>query len=51
MFGGRGEQFMTVAGSICMVAAHLWNRRECRCCRTPDLSSLVQIEAAATASE
>jgi hypothetical protein len=26
LFGGRGEQMMTVAGSICMVSAHLWNR-------------------------
>lgn len=32
LLGGRGEQVMTVVGSICMVTAHLWNRRQCRCC-------------------
>lgn len=46
VLGGRGEQVLTVAGSICMVSAHLWNRRQCRCCRTPDLSRLVEIDAA-----
>ena len=29
---GRGEQVMTVAGSMCMVSAHVWNRQKCRCC-------------------
>lgn len=43
LLGGRGEQVMIVAGSICMVTAHLWNRRQCRCCRTPDLARLVEI--------
>ena len=31
----RGEQVMTVGGSICIASAHLWNRRECCCCRWP----------------
>ncbi|GIW98540.1 MAG: hypothetical protein KatS3mg111_1873 [Pirellulaceae bacterium] len=35
LLGGRGEQVMTVAGSIGMVTAHLWNRQQCRCCRNP----------------
>lgn len=48
LLGGRGEQVMTVAGSLCIVSAHLWNRRQCRCCRTPDLSRLVAVEAAPT---
>ena len=46
LWGGRGEQMMTVMGSICMVSAHLWNRRQCRCCRTPDIACLVDIESA-----
>ncbi len=46
LLGGRGEQAMTVIGSICMVSAHLWNRRQCRCCRTPDIARLVDIESA-----
>lgn len=45
LLGGRGEQVMTVMGSICMVSAHLWNRRQCRCCRTPDIARLVDIES------
>ncbi|MBC8355439.1 MAG: MerC domain-containing protein [Planctomycetes bacterium] len=48
LFGGRGEQVLTVTGSICMVSAHLWNRRQCRCCRTPDLARLVEIESASS---
>ena len=48
---GRGEQVMTVLGSICMVSAHLWNRRECRCCRTPDLLKVVEVESAAPESQ
>ena len=44
LLGGRGEQVMTVTGSICMVSAHLWNRRQCRCCRKPDLSRVVEFE-------
>lgn len=51
LLGGRGEQVLTVAGSICMVAAHLWNRRQCRCCRTPELSRLVEIESSASESQ
>jgi len=51
LLGGRGEQVMTVAGSICMVTAHSWNRRQCRCCRAPDLARLVEIEAAAHAPQ
>ncbi len=31
LLNGAGEMYMTVMGSICMVAAHLWNRRECSC--------------------
>lgn len=31
LFAGAGEMYMTVLGSICMVAAHLWNRRACSC--------------------
>jgi hypothetical protein len=41
LLGGRGEQVTTVLGSICMVSAHLWNRRQCRCCKTPELSRVV----------
>lgn len=33
LFGSRGEQIMTVTGSICMIWAHMSNRRHCRCCR------------------
>jgi len=29
---GRGEPILTAAGSFCMVSAHVWNRRRCRCC-------------------
>jgi len=42
---GRGEQVMTVSGSIVMVSAHLWNRRECRCCRVADESCEVKTMA------
>jgi hypothetical protein len=31
LFGGRGELILTVCGSIAMVTAHQWNRRQCRC--------------------
>ena len=51
LLGGRGERVMTVSGSIFMVSAHLWNRRQCRCCRTPDLANLVVNDAAAPASQ
>lgn len=44
--GGRGEQVMTVLGSICMVSAHLWNRRQCRCCKTSDSAHVVKVELA-----
>ena len=44
LFGGRGEQVMTVLGSICMVSAHLWNRHRCRCCRTCDITGIVESE-------
>lgn len=44
MFGGRGEQMLTVLGSVCMVSAHLWNRRQCRCCRPLELDQLVQVD-------
>lgn len=37
LLGSRGEQMMTIAGSICMVSAHLWNRRQCSCCRAPQI--------------
>ena len=49
LFGRRGEQVMTVTGSICMVSAHLWNRCQCRCCRSPDLAHIVDIEPASPA--
>jgi len=29
----RGEQVMTICGSVCLISAHLLNRRQCRCCR------------------
>ena len=45
LLGSHGEQVMTVIGSICMVSAHLWNRRQCHCCRTADIACLVDIEA------
>ena len=32
VLGSRGEQMVTVLGSICMVSAHLWNGIPCRCC-------------------
>ena len=50
LLGGRGEQIMTVLGSICMVSAHLWNRRQCQCCRTPDLAAVVEMESRASES-
>lgn len=50
LWDGRGEQVMTVMGSICMVSAHLWNRRQCRCCRTQDLEGVVEIEDAPSPS-
>lgn len=45
LLGGRGEQVLTVFGSICMMSAHLWNRRQCQCCRKPDLAQLVKVES------
>ncbi len=51
LLGGRGEQVMTVLGSICMVSAHLWNRRQCRCCRSPDLAGAVEIEGTVSESQ
>lgn len=51
LFGGRGEQVLTVIGSICMVSAHLWNRRQCRCFRTPDLARVVEAEALPSVSD
>ena len=45
LWGGRGEQVMTVMGSLCMMSAHLWNRRQCRCCGTQDIDRLVEIDA------
>lgn len=32
LLSGRGEQWMTVSGSLCMVSAHLWNNRRSQCC-------------------
>ena len=46
LFGGSGEQMMTVSGSICMVSAHLWNRRRCRCCGTPAVVTVLEGESA-----
>lgn len=43
LWDGRGEQVMTVAGSMCMVSAHLWNRRRCRCCRWPRIDEAVAL--------
>lgn len=45
LFGGRGEQVMTVMGSICMVAAHLWNRQQCKCCHSSDIARSETIES------
>jgi len=28
------EQTTTIAGSLCMVSAHLWNRHKFKCCET-----------------
>lgn len=50
LWGGRGEQVMTVLGSVCMVSAHLWNRRQCHCCHAPDIAGLVDMETALPAS-
>jgi len=44
LWGGAGEQILTVSGSLAMVSAHLWNRRQCHCCQSPHLSELVQLE-------
>jgi len=46
VFGASGEQMMTVSGSICMVSAHLWNRRRCRCCGTPAVVTVLEGESA-----
>lgn len=46
LWGGRGEQVMTVLGSVCMVSAHLWNRRQCLCCNSPKLGKLVGLKLA-----
>lgn len=32
LFLGRGEQVLTVAGSLCMASAHLWNQHRRPCC-------------------
>jgi len=48
---GRGEQVMTVAGSLCMVTAHLSNRRQCRCCKAPDFARLAEIETTSHACQ
>jgi len=48
VFGGSGEQMMTVTGSICMVSAHLWNRRRCRCCGRPAAASVLERETDGT---
>jgi hypothetical protein len=34
ILSGRGEQTMSVLGSISMISAHFWNRRQCRCCNS-----------------
>ncbi len=34
LMDGQGEPLMTLAGSIAIVAAHLLNRRQCRCGRS-----------------
>lgn len=51
LLGGRGEQVMTVLGSVCMVSAHLWNRRQCRCCRSPDVAHVLEIESVSSVSQ
>ena len=45
LLGSRGEQVMTVLGSICMVSAHLWNRHQCRCCSVADSTHSVETAA------
>ena len=51
IMSGRGEQVMTVLGSICMVSAHLWNRRQCQCCRAADLAAVIEVEATTPESQ
>ena len=51
LFFGRGEQVMTVAGSVCMVTAHLWNRQRCHCCRSLGVANVVEIESRTGISE
>lgn len=34
VLSGRGEQTISVLGSIGMISAHFWNRRQCRCCNS-----------------
>lgn len=31
LLSGRGEQIMSVTGSVCMITAHIWNKRACDC--------------------
>ncbi len=44
--GGYGEPVMTVLGSICMVSAHFWNRRQCQCCHAADPCDVTEIGVA-----
>lgn len=39
LLSGRGEQWMTVSGSLCMVSAHLWNSRRSHCCSPCQLAN------------
>jgi hypothetical protein len=51
LFGSSGEQMMTVSGSICMVSAHLWNRRRCRCCGSRAVVTVLEGEAAGAVTQ
>ncbi len=51
LFGFYGEPAMTVLGSICMVSAHFWNRRQCKCCETSHPGAMVEIEEAPSNSQ
>lgn len=39
LWEGRGELAMNLAGGLCMISAHLWNRRACSCCHGRDAAS------------
>lgn len=45
IWNGRGEQMLTVMGSVGMVSAHFWNRRQCRCCRFSNSNTKLALES------